>query len=122
MIHLLIVDDNETNIDLLEQVLEDDFKLTVARSGKEAVALAMSVQPDLILMDIAMPEMDGTQAMKLIKADPALAQVPIVAVTSHAMRGDRADMLESGFDDYLSKPVDDELLFETIKRLLPEGG
>lgn len=122
MIHLLIVDDNETNIDLLEQVLEDDFKLTVARSGKEAVALAMSVQPDLILMDIAMPEMDGTQAMKLIKADTALAQVPIVAVTSHAMRGDRADMLESGFDDYLSKPVDDELLFETIKRLLPEGG
>lgn len=121
MARLLIVDDIETNIDLLEQLLEDDFDLIIGRSGKDAVAMAGAEKPDLILMDIAMPEMDGKEAMKIIKADPALSHIPIVAVTSHAMRGDRANMLEAGFDEYLSKPVDDMQLFDTLERLLPES-
>ncbi len=121
MLRVMIVDDIATNVDLLEQLLEENYDLVIGRSGREAVELATSEKPALILMDIAMPEMSGTEAMQAIKANPTLSDIPIVAVTSHAMRGDQATMMEAGFDEYLSKPVDEELLFEVLERLLPKG-
>jgi CheY-like chemotaxis protein len=115
---VLIVEDTELNIDLLTQLLEDDYNLVVARDGAEGVALAIAHQPDLILMDINLPIIDGYEATRRIRAQPALQATPIVGLSAHAMSSHEAMAKEAGCNAYLTKPVDDEALFSTLKRYL----
>jgi len=109
---ILIVEDVELNIDLLTQLLEDDYKLVVARDGAQGVMYAEQYKPDLILMDISLPIMDGYDATRNIhKSFPLL---PIIGVSAHAMQGDSDKAREAGFTDYLTKPVDENQLFKML--------
>jgi two-component system cell cycle response regulator DivK len=103
---VLIVDDNENNRKLARDVLEfAGFGTLVATGGIEGVAMAQEHLPDLVLMDIRMPDLSGTEALKLLKEDSRTAAVPIVALTSSTMRGDEERFLAEGFDGYLQKPI-----------------
>jgi CheY-like chemotaxis protein len=115
---ILIVEDVELNVDLLVQLLEDEYELITAGDGEAGVAMAAAERPDLILMDISLPVMDGYQATDRIKANPNLAHIPIIALTAHAMSGDEEKARAAGCDGYLAKPLDDDLLFETLKEML----
>lgn len=115
---ILIVEDVELNLDLLVQLLEDDYELIVARDGAAGLDLAFSEKPDLILMDMALPVMDGWEVTRRIKADAALKHIPVIGLSSHAMHGDTKKALAAGCDDYLTKPLDDELLFKILKSFL----
>ena len=115
---ILIVEDNELNRDLLVQLLEDDYRIVTANDGEQGVSLAARERPDLILMDLSLPVVDGWEATRRIKADTALAGIPIIALTAHAMRGDEEKALAGGCDDYMSKPIDEDLLFEKLERHL----
>lgn len=114
---ILIVEDTELNLDLLIQLLEDEFKLISAGDGGTGVAMAVAEHPDLILMDMSLPLMDGWTAASTIKG---LASIPIIGLSAHAMEGDRERALENGCDVYLTKPVDEHLLLETIENLLKD--
>ena len=116
---ILIVEDIEFNVDLLVQILEDDFELVVASNGAQGIELARSQQPDMILMDMSLPVVDGWEATRRIRSDAELADVPIIALTAHAMQGDEERTRACGCDDYLSKPIDEDLLFAKIRALLP---
>jgi len=116
---ILVVDDTEWNRDLIVQLLEDEYTVLQAVDGEEGVRVTEQEKPDLILMDLGMPVMDGWEATRKIKANDALKHIPIIAVTSHAMVGDEIDARKAGCDDYLSKPVDDEELLKKIKKFLP---
>ena len=116
---ILVVDDTEWNRDLIVQLLEDEYTVLQAVDGEDGVRMAQQQKPDLILMDLGMPVMDGWEATRKIKANDALKHIPIIAVTSHAMVGDEIDARKAGCDDYLSKPVDDEELLKKIKKFLP---
>ena len=118
MKRVLVVEDNALNAELIVQLLEDDYALLLAENGAEGVQVALAERPDLILMDMSMPVMNGTLAMQTIKADPAGSAIPIVAVTANAIRGSCEAALESGFDAYLSKPVDEDALLEVLERYL----
>lgn len=103
---ILIVDDNENNRKLARDVLEfAGFETIVATGGVEGVALAQERVPDLVLMDIRMPDLSGTEALKLLKEDSRTAAIPVVALTSSTMRGDEQRFLGEGFDGYLAKPI-----------------
>jgi two-component system cell cycle response regulator DivK len=103
---VLIVDDNDKNLRLARDVLRAaGFRTLEAASGSEAIAVATEQLPDVILMDIRLPDMDGTEAAARLKDDPRTAAIPIVALTSLAMKGDREWFLASGFDGYLEKPI-----------------
>jgi two-component system, cell cycle response regulator DivK len=115
---ILIVDDTEWNRDLLVQLLEDDYELVQAVDGEQGVKAAEREKPDLILMDLGMPVMDGWEATRKIKAQSDLKHIPVIAVTSHAMVGDEITAREAGCDDYIAKPVDENELMEKIKRIL----
>lgn len=116
---ILLAEDNEANIDTLLSYLEaQGYRLAIARNGKEAVELAKQHPPDLILMDIQMPEMDGLQAMQLIRQEPNLATLPIIALTALAMPQDRERCLAAGANEYLTKPVNLKGLKEAIVQLL----
>jgi CheY-like chemotaxis protein len=116
---ILIVDDTEWNRDLLVQLLEDDYDLVQAVDGEQAVKKTAEERPDLILMDLGMPVMDGWEATRRIKANGELKHIPIIAVTSHAMVGDEVHAREAGCDDYVPKPIDETELLEKMKKLLP---
>ena len=115
---ILIVEDVELNRDLLVQLLEDDYELLTAADGAAGIELAEREYPDLILMDLSLPVIDGWEATRRIKADTVLRWIPIIALTAHAMKGDAEKARECGCDDYLSKPLDENLLFEKIKQFL----
>ena len=117
---ILIVEDVELNLDLLVQLLEDDYELSVAKDGATGLELASSEKPDLILMDMALPVMDGWEATRRIKADPDLKHIPVVGLSSHAMQGDTEKALEAGCDDYLTKPLDEDLLYKIIDSYLKD--
>jgi two-component system, cell cycle response regulator DivK len=103
---ILIVDDNENNRRLARDVLEfAGFSTVEAIGGVEAVAVAMDRKPDLVLMDIRMPDLSGTEALKLLREDSRTAEIPIVALTSSTMHGDEERFLKEGFDGYLAKPI-----------------
>jgi two-component system cell cycle response regulator DivK len=103
---VLIVDDNENNRKLARDVLEfAGFDTVVATGGVEGVALAMERKPDLVLMDIRMPDLSGTEALQLLREDSRTAAIPIVALTSSTMRGDEQRFIAEGFDGYLPKPI-----------------
>ncbi|MGB7949524.1 MAG: response regulator [Candidatus Binatia bacterium] len=115
---ILVVDDTDWNRDLLVQVLEDEYTVLQAVDGEQGVKAAEQDKPDLILMDLGMPVMDGWEATRKIKANDALKHIPIIAVTSHAMVGDEIDARKAGCDDYLPKPIDENELLKKIKNLL----
>ena len=115
---ILVVDDTDWNRDLLVQLLEDEYEVLQAIDGADGVRKTEQDKPDLILMDLGMPVMDGWEATRRIKANDALKQIPIIAVTSHAMVGDEIDARKAGCDDYLPKPIDEDLLLQKIKKFL----
>ena len=115
---ILVVDDTDWNRELLVQLLEEDFTILQAVDGAEGVRMTQEHKPDLILMDLGMPVMDGWEATRRIKADDAVKDIPIIAVTSHAMVGDEIDARKAGCDDYLPKPIDDELLLQKIQKFI----
>ncbi len=115
---ILIVEDTELNIDLLTQLLEDDYELLVARDGEQGVDLAIQKAPDLILMDISLPVLDGYEATRRIRA--TRKDMPIIGLSAHAMDGHSQKALEAGCTDYLTKPVNDTLLFRMLDKYLGE--
>lgn len=116
---ILLAEDNEKNRILIRDVLGySGYEVIEATDGTEAVARAKEKIPDLILMDIQMPVMDGITALKILKADPATKDIRAIALTSFAMSGDKENCLSAGFDGYMSKPVDIEKLSEMITKYL----
>jgi signal transduction histidine kinase/DNA-binding response OmpR family regulator/HAMP domain-containing protein len=115
---VLVVEDNPDRLITAKAVLAGQFEVIEAVDGKEAVSMAKVHKPDLILMDIALPEMDGIEAFKIIRGDPNLKYIPIIALTASAMTGDREVILAHGFDGYIAKPIDEKEFFGTIKAVL----
>ena len=119
---ILLVEDNEMNRDMLSRRLKrKGFELVYAEDGVAAVENAKQHIPALILMDVSLPEMDGLEATKLIKRDPATANIPIIALTAHAMDGDRERCLAAGCNDYDTKPIELSRLLEKMNALLPQN-
>ena len=122
MPRLLIADDNEQNRDMLSRRLQRrGFDVLIAHDGRAAVEMAVAERPDLILMDMNMPRIDGWEATRQIKAAPELAAVPVIGLTAHALTGDRERALEAGCEDYHIKPVDFPKLLAQIETLLQGG-
>lgn len=115
---ILIVEDVEFNLDLLVQLLEDDYLLVSAADGQSGIVLAAAESPDLILMDMSLPVVNGWAATRMIKANPELSHIPIIGLSAHAMSSEREKALAAGCDAYLTKPVNEELLFATIRQAL----
>jgi two-component system, cell cycle response regulator DivK len=113
---ILIVEDTELNIDLLTQLLEDEYRLLIAKDGAEGVRVAQHRNPDLILMDISLPIMDGYEATRKIRE--TMSSTPIIGLSAHAMQGDELRAKEAGCNDYLTKPVNDDLLMNKLKEYL----
>jgi CheY-like chemotaxis protein len=113
---ILIVEDTELNIDLITQLLEDDYHLLVARDGEQGIQMAQQNKPDLILMDISLPVMDGYEATRQIRT--TMTATPIIGLSAHAMSGDADRAKQAGCNDYLTKPVDEDLLLEKLKEYL----
>ncbi|HTT69400.1 MAG TPA: response regulator [Gemmatimonadales bacterium] len=119
MAKILLVEDNEMNRDMLSRRLErKGFEVAMATDGRQGVEMAQAAAYDLILMDMSLPEVDGWEATRQIRAAPATRTVPIIALTAHAMAGDRDKALEAGCDDYDTKPIELERLLGKIQALL----
>lgn len=119
MSKVLLVEDNEMNRDMLSRRLErKGFEVVFAQDGSVAVDLAGSEQPALILMDMSLPVMDGWEATRRIKSDPATRGIPVIALTAHAMAGDKEKAMEAGCEDYDTKPVDFPRLLSKIESLI----
>jgi CheY-like chemotaxis protein len=115
---ILIAEDNMVNRELLRELLEiQGFEIFEACNGQEAIAMIEQVRPDLLVLDLGMPVLDGFGAIQKIRADPVMARLPVLAATAYAMRGDREKTLQAGFDGYLSKPIDSNTLKAEIDRL-----
>lgn len=119
---ILIVEDNRNNLKLFRIIVESlGHQCHTAADGEEGVAAAVKLMPDLILMDIQMPKMDGITAMGQLRRDEHTRNIPVVALTSYAMKGDRERFLAEGFDDYMDKPISKDLFVELIEKYaLPE--
>jgi CheY-like chemotaxis protein len=120
---ILIVEDNQNNRILLNDILVyHGYEVTVASDGREGISLARSLMPDLTLMDIQMPGLDGLAAVQILKGDPATSGLKIIALTSFAMQGDRDQFLAAGFDDYLAKPISTRELPGMVQQWLNIAG
>jgi len=121
MARILLVEDNDMNRDMLSRRLQrKGHEVLMAADGMQAILMAESEAPDLILLDMSLPVIDGWEAARRLKASPATARVPIVALTAHAMAGDREKALAAGCDDYDTKPVNLPRLLEKIRAALPQ--
>ena len=119
---VLVVEDEKDNMDLFCQILAfHGCQVLKAEDGREAINLTQSEKPDLILMDLSLPALDGWEATRTIKAIPDLAQIPIIALTAHAMVGDRERALEAGCDGYISKPIEVTRFYDQLLDYLPVG-
>ena len=119
MSKILLVEDNEMNRDMLARRLErKGFEVVIAIDGKAGIDMASSANPDIILMDLSLPVIDGWEATRQIKANPATQSIPVIALTAHAMAGDEQKALEAGCDDYDTKPIDLKRLLDKIESLL----
>ena len=119
MTKVLLVEDNEMNRDMLSRRLtRRGFDVVFAVDGKQGVALARSEKPDIILMDMTLPVLDGWEATRCVKADYATRGVPVIGLTAHAMTGDREKAIQAGCDDYDSKPIEIDRLIGKIERLI----
>ena len=122
MTKVLLVEDNEMNRDMLTRRLErKGFEVVIAVDGQAGVDMASSTSPDIILMDLSLPVIDGWEATRKIKADPATQSIPVIALTAHAMAGDEQKALAAGCDDYDTKPIDLKRLLGKIDKLLGAG-
>jgi len=116
---ILIVEDDPRNLKLIRDLLQIRGYTTLeATDGKQGVDMARAKMPDLILMDIQMPVMDGFEAISILKADPVTKSIPIIALTAFAMQGDREKCMEAGFNDYITKPLDTRAFMTTVKEYL----
>jgi CheY-like chemotaxis protein len=116
---IAVVEDNPDNRLLVQALLEEFYEVSEFETGVEAVNGLVADAPDLVLLDISLPEMDGTEVLAWIRSQPEIRETPVVALTAHAMAGDREKFLAEGFNDYLTKPIIDEsILLETIARWL----
>ncbi|AWV14282.1 histidine kinase [Methylobacterium sp. XJLW] len=118
MKRILIVEDVELNRDLLTQLLEDTYELVIAVDGAAGVEMAIAHRPDIILMDLSLPLVDGWEATRRIKANTSTAAIPVVAITANAMTGDEDRARAAGCDDFMTKPVDEDLLFAKLRHWL----
>lgn len=119
---ILLVEDNEMNRDMLSRrLVRKDFQVVIAVDGQEGIDLAAAESPDLILMDLSLPVLDGWEATRQIKAHPATQAIPVIALTAHAMAGDEQKALEAGCDDYDTKPVNFKRLLGKIEQHLGAG-
>lgn len=118
MSRILIVEDNLSNRELLVQLLEDLYTLDVAGDGQEALECVEKRLPDAILLDLSLPVLDGWAVARRLKADNSTQNIPIIALTAHAMAGDRERALEAGCDDYFPKPIREETLFALLRKHL----
>ena len=120
---LLLVEDNDLNRDMLSRRLDKmGYTVELAQNGRDGIERARSFKPDLVLMDINMPVMDGWEAVKIMKSDPELQNIPVIALTAHAMTSDRDKADEIGFNDYATKPVDFPALVNMIEMWLHHNG
>lgn len=120
---ILVVEDNERNLKLIRDVLQfAGYEIVEATSGEQGVALAQDCEPDLVLMDLQLPQMDGTEALRLLRESPRTRDVPVVAVTAFAMREDRERAFGAGFDGYLQKPISIRALPEQVRGFLAGKG
>jgi CheY-like chemotaxis protein len=119
MSKILLVEDNEMNRDMLSRRLERrGYQMIMAVDGQEGIDMAHAEGPDLILMDMSLPVVDGWEATRRLKAEPDTARIPVIALTAHAMAGDREKALEAGCDDYDTKPIELPRLLEKMRALL----
>jgi two-component system cell cycle response regulator DivK len=120
---VLVVEDNERNLKLVRDVLSyAGFDVVEARTGEEGVAVAVRRQPDLVLMDLQLPGIDGMEALRLLRATPETATLPVVALTAFAMKDDRARVLGAGFDGYLEKPISVGALPDQVRGFMRTQG
>ena len=118
-VKILLVEDNEINRDMLSRRLQrKDFKVEIANNGEEGVIMARELLPDIILMDMSLPVMNGWEATAILKSTPDTSSIPVIALTAHAMSNDREKALAAGCDDYDTKPVDLSRLIKKIEDLL----
>ena len=115
---VLVIEDNPVNMELITQLLEDDYELVTAENGAIGLEKFRSEKPDLVLLDLSMPVMDGWEVLTHVGQDPALQTTPIVVLTAHAMKSDRDAALEAGAARFLTKPVDEDELFDVVEELL----
>jgi CheY-like chemotaxis protein len=121
MIKVLMAEDSVVNRELLRELLESQgCEVDEARDGEEALMILVKKRPDIVLLDIGMPKLDGFDVIRKVREDPSLADLPVLAVTAYAMSGDREKGLAAGFDGYLSKPINGRLLFAEMDRLLSQ--
>ena len=114
---IALVEDNPDNRMLVQALLDGEYRVTEYPDGPEALDGMRRAHPDLVLLDISLPGLDGVEVLRILREDAALRGLPVIALTAHAMAGDRDRFLEAGFDDYVTKPItDEELLLEAIKR------
>jgi CheY-like chemotaxis protein len=115
-LHVALVDDQEDNRLLFSMLLEMRYKVTAYASGRAALDGFATVLPDIVLLDISLPDMDGTEVLRQIRADERLRRLPVIALTAHSSAGDSERFLDGGFDGYIAKPLeDDEILYTTIE-------
>ncbi|MFH0789359.1 MAG: response regulator [Pseudomonadota bacterium] len=120
---ILVIEDNEQNLYLVKFILEKHgYEVFEARDGQEGINLAVSINPDLIILDIQLPVMDGYTVARQIRRNAELAQVPIIAVTSYAMVGDREKTIEAGCNGYIEKPINPETFIQQVEQHLPLTG
>lgn len=119
---ILVVEDHDDSLDVIKTRLERrGFEVLSAKNGRDGVALAVAERPDLVLMDMNLPEVDGWEATRQIKAAPGLAMTPVIAITAHAMEGDRERALAAGCVEFLRKPVDFGVLIEQVETFLRQS-
>ena len=123
MAKILLVEDNEMNRDMLSRRLtRRGYEVVIAVDGEEGVSQSLAVTPDVILMDMSLPKIDGWEATRQVKANAATAAIPVIALTAHAMQGDREQALEAGCDDYDTKPIELDRLLAKIEAQLTRVG
>lgn len=122
MAKVLLVEDNEMNRDMLSRRLtRQGYEVVIAQDGAQALTMATEQRPDIVLMDMSLPVVDGWEATRRLKADPATKSIPVIALTAHAMSEDREKALAAGCDDYDTKPIDLPRLLQKITQLLPKS-
>jgi len=122
MKNIAVVEDNPDNRLLVRVIIDSLYSVTEYENGHTALEGLRKQRPDLVLLDISLPQMDGTEVLRRIRADEQLRSLPVIALTAHAMAGDREKYLGAGFDDYVTKPIiDEKLLLDAIERLLAKA-
>ena len=123
MAKILIVEDNEMNRDMLSRrLVRRGYQIVMAVDGEEGIAMAKAESPDLVLMDMSLPVIDGWEAARRLKAEPSTRAIPVIGLTAHAMSGDREKVIAAGCDDYDTKPVELPRLLQKIEALLRSDG